>query len=65
VTTARDKNIPVELIDRDINVTLQRTWANPGLWKRPMPPSSPPTASLPKPTFSLNPSPSIAKSPHA
>jgi len=36
VTTARDKNIPVELIDRDINVTLKRTWANLGLWKRSM-----------------------------
>ncbi len=36
VTAARDKNIPVELIDRDINVTLKRTWANLGLWKRSM-----------------------------
>src|SRR5690606_22777957 len=27
---------PVELIDRDINVTLKRTWANLGLWKRSM-----------------------------
>ncbi len=36
VTTARDKGIPVELIDRDINVTLKRTWANLGLWKRSM-----------------------------
>jgi pheromone shutdown-related protein TraB len=34
VTTARDKSIPVELIDRDINITLKRTWANLGLWKR-------------------------------
>lgn len=36
VTAARDKSIPVELIDRDINVTLKRTWANLGLWKRSM-----------------------------
>lgn len=36
VTAARDANIPVELIDRDINITLKRTWANLGLWKRSM-----------------------------
>ncbi len=36
VSTARDKGIPVELIDRDINITLKRTWANLGLWKRSM-----------------------------
>jgi pheromone shutdown-related protein TraB len=36
VNAARDKSIPVELIDRDINVTLKRTWANLGLWKRSM-----------------------------
>jgi len=36
VNAARDKNIPVELIDRDINITLKRTWANLGLWKRSM-----------------------------
>jgi pheromone shutdown-related protein TraB len=36
VNAARDKGIPVELIDRDINVTLKRTWANIGLWKRSM-----------------------------
>jgi pheromone shutdown-related protein TraB len=36
VTTARANDIPVELIDRDINVTLKRTWANLGLWKRSM-----------------------------
>ncbi|HVK83186.1 MAG TPA: TraB/GumN family protein [Kofleriaceae bacterium] len=34
VTAANAKGIPVELIDRDINVTLKRTWANLGLWKR-------------------------------
>lgn len=34
VEAARDKGIPVELIDRDINVTLKRTWRNLGLWKR-------------------------------
>jgi pheromone shutdown-related protein TraB len=26
--------IPVELIDRDINTTLKRTWKNLGIWKR-------------------------------
>ena len=36
VKSARDANIPVELIDRDINVTLKRTWKNLGLWKRSM-----------------------------
>ena len=36
VEAARAKNIPVELIDRDINVTLKRTWKNLGLWKRSM-----------------------------
>jgi pheromone shutdown-related protein TraB len=34
VNEANAKGIPVELIDRDINVTLKRTWANLGLWKR-------------------------------
>lgn len=32
--TAENRNIPVELIDRDINITLKRTWRNLGLWKR-------------------------------
>ena len=36
VNAARDAGIPVELIDRDINITLKRTWANLGLWKRSM-----------------------------
>jgi len=36
VTTARELGIPVELIDRDINTTLKRTWKNLGLWKRSM-----------------------------
>jgi pheromone shutdown-related protein TraB len=36
VRTARDQGIPVELIDRDINTTLKRTWKNLGLWKRSM-----------------------------
>ena len=36
VNTAKDRDIPVELIDRDINITLKRTWANLGLWKRSM-----------------------------
>ena len=34
VNAANDAGIPVELIDRDINVTLKRTWRNLGLWKR-------------------------------
>jgi len=34
VKAAEERGIPVELIDRDINVTLKRTWANLGLWKR-------------------------------
>jgi len=33
---AEEKQIPVELIDRDINITLRRTWRNLGLWKRTM-----------------------------
>lgn len=36
VEAARDRGIPVELIDRDINITLKRTWKNLGLWKRSM-----------------------------
>ncbi len=36
VNTAKANDIPVELIDRDINITLKRTWANLGLWKRSM-----------------------------
>jgi pheromone shutdown-related protein TraB len=36
VNTANERGIPVELIDRDINITLKRTWANLGLWKRSM-----------------------------
>src|SRR5690349_7512349 len=32
--TAAKRNIPVELIDRDINVTLKRTWRNLGVWRR-------------------------------
>jgi len=34
VQAAREREIPVELIDRDINITLKRTWKNLGLWKR-------------------------------
>ncbi|HEY4178871.1 MAG TPA: TraB/GumN family protein [Kofleriaceae bacterium] len=34
VNAAKESGIPVELIDRDINVTLKRTWRNLGLWKR-------------------------------
>lgn len=36
VNMAGKREIPVELIDRDINITLKRTWANLGLWKRSM-----------------------------
>ncbi len=34
VHAANERDVPVELIDRDINVTLKRTWRNLGLWKR-------------------------------
>jgi pheromone shutdown-related protein TraB len=34
VNAAKELDIPVALIDRDINITLKRTWANLGLWKR-------------------------------
>ncbi|HEU0029487.1 MAG TPA: TraB family protein [Kofleriaceae bacterium] len=36
VEAANERGIPVELIDRDINITLKRTWKNLGLWKRSM-----------------------------
>jgi pheromone shutdown-related protein TraB len=36
VDAATAGGIPVELIDRDINITLKRTWRNLGLWKRSM-----------------------------
>jgi pheromone shutdown-related protein TraB len=36
VKAANEAGVPVELIDRDINITLKRTWANLGLWKRSM-----------------------------
>ncbi len=36
VDAAGARDIPVELIDRDINITLKRTWKNLGLWKRSM-----------------------------
>jgi pheromone shutdown-related protein TraB len=36
VRVAEERGIPVELIDRDINITLKRTWKNLGLWKRSM-----------------------------
>jgi pheromone shutdown-related protein TraB len=32
--TAAKRDIPVELIDRDINITLRRTWRNIGIWRR-------------------------------
>ena len=36
VEEARKRGIAVELVDRDINVTLRRAWRNLGLWKRAM-----------------------------
>jgi pheromone shutdown-related protein TraB len=34
VHAANDRGTPVELVDRDIHITLRRTWKNLGLWKR-------------------------------
>ena len=34
VDAAKERNIPLALVDRDINITLKRTWRNVGLWKR-------------------------------
>jgi pheromone shutdown-related protein TraB len=34
IEVAREHGVPVELIDRDIAVTLKRTWRNVGMWKR-------------------------------
>ncbi len=31
---AKQKGIPIALIDRDINITLKRTWRNIGVWRR-------------------------------
>ena len=36
VDAAKAAGARVELVDRDIHVTLKRTWANLGLWKRSM-----------------------------
>ncbi|HEU4732048.1 MAG TPA: TraB/GumN family protein [Kofleriaceae bacterium] len=36
VEAAAAADIPVALIDRDINITLKRAWRNLGLWKRSM-----------------------------
>jgi pheromone shutdown-related protein TraB len=36
IDAAHASGVPVELIDRDINITLKRTWQNLGLWKRSM-----------------------------
>lgn len=36
VQAAEAAGIPVELIDRDIDITLKRAWRNLGLWKRAM-----------------------------
>jgi len=34
IEAAREVGARVELVDRDINITLKRTWANLGLWKK-------------------------------
>jgi pheromone shutdown-related protein TraB len=34
VDAAKQAGIPYELIDRDIQITLKRTWKNIGLWRR-------------------------------
>ena len=34
IEAAREVGARVELVDRDIHVTLKRTWANLGLWKK-------------------------------
>jgi pheromone shutdown-related protein TraB len=34
VEAAREAGLPIALIDRDIHVTLKRTWANIGWWRR-------------------------------
>ncbi|MEZ4367322.1 MAG: TraB/GumN family protein [Kofleriaceae bacterium] len=34
ITAAEEVGARVALVDRDVNVTLKRTWANVGLWKR-------------------------------
>jgi pheromone shutdown-related protein TraB len=34
IETAEEVGARVELVDRDIHVTLKRTWANLGLWKK-------------------------------
>jgi pheromone shutdown-related protein TraB len=34
VEAAREVGARVELVDRDIHITLKRTWANLGLWKK-------------------------------
>lgn len=36
VEAAQERVLPIELVDRDINVTLRRAWRNLGLWKRAM-----------------------------
>jgi pheromone shutdown-related protein TraB len=36
IDAAKQVGARIELVDRDINVTLKRTWANLGLWKRSM-----------------------------
>ena len=34
VTTAKEKNIPIELCDREVRVTLRRAWHSMGIWQK-------------------------------
>jgi pheromone shutdown-related protein TraB len=34
VTTAKGKNIPIELCDREVRITLRRAWHSMGLWQK-------------------------------
>jgi pheromone shutdown-related protein TraB len=34
IEAAKARGIPVELVDRDIHITLRRTWHNVGIWRR-------------------------------
>jgi len=34
VNTAKEKNIPVELCDREVRITLRRAWHSMGLWQK-------------------------------
>ena len=34
VNTAKEKNIPIELCDREVRITLRRAWHSMGLWQK-------------------------------